>query len=103
MKAGHRISAILGLTVPLLCAAVIAQRNTTVPQPQAGRLAAIGAARPNRGALVEKPANLLPDAPDGFSVSAYAELDRPRMMVYAPNGDLFASSPASNTITVLRD
>jgi glucose/arabinose dehydrogenase len=25
------------------------------------------------------------------------------MMVYAPNGDLFVSSPASNTITVLRD
>jgi glucose/arabinose dehydrogenase len=103
MKAGPRISAILVLTVPFLCAAVVAQRNTTVPQPQAGRLAAIGPARPNRGALVEKPANVLPDAPDGFAVSAYAELDRPRMMVYAPNGDLFVSSPASNTITVLRD
>src|SRR5262245_407587 len=27
----------------------------------------------------------------------------PRMMVYAPNGDLFVSSPSANTITVLRD
>ena len=27
----------------------------------------------------------------------------PRMMVYAPNGDLFVSSPATNSITVLRD
>ena len=25
------------------------------------------------------------------------------MMVYAPNGDLFVSSPGTNTITVLRD
>jgi hypothetical protein len=60
MKAGHRISAILGLTVPLLCAAVIAQRNTMVPQPQAGRLAAIGPARPNRGALLTSPRTSCP-------------------------------------------
>ena len=33
----------------------------------------------------------------------YAELRAPRLMVYAPNGDLFVSSPAANTITVLRD
>jgi len=103
MNAAHRMFAILSITVPVLCTAVVAQRSSTVPQPQAGRLAAIGPARPNRGALVEKPASVMPDAPDGFTVSAYAELDRPRMMVFAPNGDLFVSSPASNTITVLRD
>jgi glucose/arabinose dehydrogenase len=33
----------------------------------------------------------------------YAELQAPRMMVYAPNGDLFVSSPSANRITVLRD
>jgi glucose/arabinose dehydrogenase len=32
-----------------------------------------------------------------------AELRAPRMMVYAPNGDLFVSSPGANNITVLRD
>jgi glucose/arabinose dehydrogenase len=103
MKVTHRIFAILSVTVPVLCTAVVAQRSSTVPQPQAGRLAAIGPARPNRGALVEKPTSVMPEAPAGFTVSEYAELDRPRMMVYAPNGDLFVSSPASNTITVLRD
>jgi glucose/arabinose dehydrogenase len=42
-------------------------------------------------------------APSGFRVSVYAELQGPRLMVYAPNGDLFVSSPSANTITVLRD
>ncbi len=36
-------------------------------------------------------------------MSVYAELQAPRMMVYAPNGDLFVSSPAANNITVFRD
>jgi glucose/arabinose dehydrogenase len=45
----------------------------------------------------------MPKVPAGFEVRVYAELPAPRMMVYAPNGDLFVSSPASNTITVLRD
>jgi glucose/arabinose dehydrogenase len=36
-------------------------------------------------------------------VTSYAELQAPRMMVYAPNGDLFVSSPAARSITVLRD
>jgi glucose/arabinose dehydrogenase len=80
-----------------------AQRNSTVPQPRADRLAAIGPAMPNRGALVERPSNVMPAVPAGFTVSVYAELQAPRMMVYAPNGDLFVSSPATNSITVLRD
>jgi glucose/arabinose dehydrogenase len=45
----------------------------------------------------------MPTVPAGFTVSVYAELPSPRMMVYAPNGDLFVTSPATNTITVLRD
>src|SRR4030095_1947308 len=48
-------------------------------------------------------ASAMPIVPAGFTVSVYAEMRAPRMMVYAPNGDLFVSSPASNTITVLRD
>src|SRR6185503_7935899 len=46
---------------------------------------------------------LMPIVPAGFTVTTYAELQAPRMMVYAPNGDLFVSSPAANTIVVLRD
>src|SRR4029453_4528699 len=72
-------------------------------QPMADRLAPGGVARPSRGTLVEKPSALMPMVPAGFTVSVYAELQAPRLMVYAPNGDLFVSSPASNNITVLRD
>lgn len=46
---------------------------------------------------------MLPTVPAGLSVASYAELRGPRMMVYAPNGDLFVSSPSTNSIHVLRD
>ena len=86
----------------LLCGAVAAQQNAA-PSQSAPALAAIGPARPNRGNLVDKPAGAMPTVPPGFTVQVYAELQAPRMMVYAPNGDLFISSPAANNITVLRD
>ena len=85
------------------CAVVAAQRSSGPPQPQADRLPAVSAPRPNRGMLVDKPASAMPIVPAGFTVSVYAEMRAPRMMVYAPNGDLFVSSPATNSITVLRD
>ena len=103
MKAARRVTALLGFGALCFCTVVVAQRSSGPPQPQAGRLPAIGAARPNRGTLVEKPANAMPVVPAGFTVSVYTELQAPRMMVYAPNGDLFVSSPAANNITVLRD
>jgi glucose/arabinose dehydrogenase len=46
---------------------------------------------------------MMPKAASGFTVTSYADLRSPRMMVYAPNGDLFVSSPGANSITVLRD
>jgi glucose/arabinose dehydrogenase len=103
MKALHRSSVALAVGVFVLCTVLVAQRTSTPPQPQAQRLAPIGPARPNRGALVDKPAAITPSVPAGFTVSVYAELQAPRMMVYAPNGDLYVSSPAANNITVLRD
>jgi glucose/arabinose dehydrogenase len=87
----------------VMCAVVTAQRSSAPPQPHADRLPTSRAPRPNRGTLVEKPATAMPIVPAGFTVSVYAEMRAPRMMVYAPNGDLFVSSPATNTITVLRD
>ena len=98
-----RIATLVLAGVALFCSIVVAQRNTSQPQPQAGSLAPIGVPGVNRGALVEKPAGVMPTVPAGFTVSVYAEVPSPRMMVYAPNGDLFVSSPASNNITVLRD
>ena len=87
----------------ILSAATAAQQPADPTQPVAGKLPAIGPARPNRGNLVTRPARAMPKVPDGFTVELYADIDAPRMMVYAPNGDLFVTSSAINTITVLRD
>src|SRR5687767_15708695 len=82
---------------------LVAQQNSMVPQPRADALPAPGTGTANAGRNVPKPEGVLPTVPAGFTVTTYAELPTPRMMAYAPNGDLFVSSPASNTIVVLRD
>jgi glucose/arabinose dehydrogenase len=82
---------------------LVAQQNSTVPQPKAGALPPPGTGTPNPGRNVPKPEGVVPTVPAGFTVTTYAELPAPRMMAYAPNGDLFVSSPAANTIVVLRD
>ena len=84
-------------------AIVSAQQNTVVPQPVASTLPAPGTASPKPSRPAPKPEGVSPSVPAGFTVSTYAELPSPRMMAYAPNGDLFVSSPGTNTITVLRD
>jgi len=84
-------------------AIMLAQKNSLQPQPQADKLASIsGSTRGNAG-VATKPDNVMPTVPAGFTVSVYAEMRAPRMMVYAPNGDLIVSSPSTNMITVLRD
>jgi glucose/arabinose dehydrogenase len=111
MKRGHHVSfrgplgqamAVLALVVPL-GGLLFAQKTTVQQQPQADRLPPVSVPSPNRGNLVEKPSEVMPMVPAGFTISVYAEVQSPRMMVYAPNGDLFVSSPATNSITVLRD
>src|SRR5687767_15920307 len=82
---------------------LVAQQNSSVPQPRADALPAPGTGTANAGRNVPKPEGVLPTVPAGFTVTTYAELPTPRMMAYAPNGDLFVSSPAANTIVVLRD
>jgi glucose/arabinose dehydrogenase len=82
---------------------LVAQRNPPLVQPQANALPPVGPAQPNRGSSVAKPDAVMPTVPAGLTVSVYAELQAPRLMVYAPNGDLFVSSPAAQSITVLRD
>jgi glucose/arabinose dehydrogenase len=81
----------------------VAQQTSAVPQPRADALPAPGPASPKQSRTIPKPEGLMPIVPAGFAVTTYAELQAPRMMVYAPNGDLFVSSPAANTIVVLRD
>jgi glucose/arabinose dehydrogenase len=84
-------------------AMLVAQRNSFQPQPRADKLAPISGSNRGNAGVATKPDAVMPTVPQGFTVSVYAELRAPRMMVYAPNGDLFVSSPATNTITVLRD
>src|ERR1051325_5828103 len=103
MNLATRKPALLVIGFVGMCAVVTAQRSSAPPQPHADRLPAISSPRPNRGTLVDKPATAMPMVPAGFTVGVYAEMRAPRMMVYAPNGDLFVSSPATNSITVLRD
>src|SRR5678809_790078 len=98
------------LTTTLACAvvvvvtgAIVAQQNTVLPQPVASRLPAPATASPKPSRGGTRPEGVNPSVPAGFTLSVYAELPAPRMMVYAPNGDLFVSSPGTNTITVLRD
>jgi glucose/arabinose dehydrogenase len=82
----------------------LAQQNAVQPQPQADKLPAPGTGSPKVSQTVPKPDGAMPAVPAGFVVTSYAELPGPRMMVYAPNGDLFVSSPtAGNNITVFRD
>ena len=96
--------AVLGLVGFLAAAGVLAaQQSGQQPQPRAGALPPPGAASPKPSRPVARPEAMTPTAPAGFSVTSYAELQAPRMMVYAPNGDLFVSSPATNTIHALRD
>jgi glucose/arabinose dehydrogenase len=98
------------LRVSLVSAAVAAvasvlpaQQNSVVPQPVATQLPAPGKASPKPSRPAPRPEGAMPSVPAGFTISSYAELPSPRMMVYAPNGDLFVSSPGTNTITMLRD
>lgn len=62
----------------------------------------------NSNSMVDWPENTLPKAPEGFTVTKYADgFDNPRWSYFAPNGDLFVSEATtgknSGKITVLRD
>src|SRR5688572_29945365 len=96
---------VLSVGVVSLCAMVLGQKNSVQPQPQADKLAQI--TPPTRGAGgrggAQKPEGVMPTVPAGFTISTYAEMQAPRTMVYAPNGDLFVASTATSTIRVFRD
>lgn len=54
--------------------------------------------------LVDRPEGAWPKAPDGFKVELVAtDFEQPRVVVTAPNGDLFVTESKAGRITVLRD
>lgn len=58
----------------------------------------------NRPKEVERPEGAWPKVPEGFEVNLFAEgLKKPRVIVTAPNGDIFVAESKSDQITVLRD
>ena len=57
----------------------------------------------NGPTLVPRPANARPIAPQGFKVTLYAtNLDNPRLLRTAPNGDLFLAESETGKIKVFR-
>ncbi|HEY1949216.1 MAG TPA: sorbosone dehydrogenase family protein, partial [Bryobacteraceae bacterium] len=57
----------------------------------------------NQPKLVAKPSDAWPQAPQGFKVELYAEqLEGPREIRAAPNGDLFVSESTAGTVEVFR-
>ena len=60
----------------------------------------------NQSDIVPRPAGAMPDVPQGFKVSVFADhLSSARWMAVAPNGDVFLAEPSENggKITLLRD
>jgi len=58
----------------------------------------------NQPKKVKRPEGAWPKAPTGFVVTEFAkELTQPRVIVTAPNGDLFVSESKADRVRVLRD
>jgi glucose/arabinose dehydrogenase len=58
----------------------------------------------NSARVTAKPDNAQLQVPSGFSVSVYADnLQGPRTMLYASNGDLFVAQSRAGSVLVLRD
>src|SRR5947209_19023005 len=91
-----RILFFIGSGAFALGAVVMAQqRAAQLPEPQPPH--------PNPSRIVSKPEGAMPKVPEGFTVDIYADnIQGPRMMEWAPNGDLFVSQTSTNTVVVLR-
>src|SRR5215470_3917514 len=91
-----RILAFLFLGVASVSVVIFAQQNLPpLPAPTD--------AKPNFGAVVARPDAAMPKVPAGFTVELYADdVANARMMVFAPNDDLFVSEPSQNAVVILR-
>jgi len=58
----------------------------------------------NQPKVVKRPEGAWPKAPEGFKVEEFATgLNNPRVLMTAPNGDIFLAESMANRIKVLRD
>ena len=68
-------------------------------QRQPLQLPAPSQARPNPGQNVPRPEGALPTVPAGFVVDVYYDnIQGPRFMEWAPNGDLFVTQTQQNAV-----
>ena len=72
-------------------------RPEDLPEPGASRSSS------NSAGVVAAPSGALPSVPDGFEVSRFAsDLQSPRTIRVAPNGDIFVAEISANRIRVFR-
>jgi glucose/arabinose dehydrogenase len=92
-----RITLFVCIAIASLCAALAAQLPR-LPQPFATPSVR------NAADIVAKPDTKQLEVPAGFSVSVFADnLQGPRTMLYAPNGDLFVAESRVGSVMILRD
>ena len=57
----------------------------------------------NHSTIVSRPANALPQVPQGFTIEPYVTgLSGPRFMAMAPNGDVFLTEMGAGKVTLIR-
>ncbi len=72
-------------------------RPEDLPEPYATRSAS------NSPGTVEKPADAMPVAPEGFTVTEWAgDFSQPRVIAIAPNGDVFVADSGAGEVVALR-
>lgn len=81
-----------------VCVAALAAQQPKLPEPFATPSVR------NQSRVVPRPEGAQLTVPAGFSIGVFAdELVQPRMMVWAPNGDLFVAQSRAGSVLVLRD
>lgn len=125
MKTYIQVFGIIGLTLLFSCKSETEKKMDTINKEQQEKvhfgdtvMTAVGPlilpapyateSVANSNTMVEWPENTFPKAPEGFTVTKYADgFDNPRWSYFGPNGDLFVSEATtgkeSGKITVLRD
>lgn len=91
-----------GIAAPFKSAVLVPKKieikPSDLPKPYASESAR------NSASIVKRPANAVMKVPEGFAVNIFCEnLERPRWMALAPNGDIVLAESDKNRIRILRD
>jgi glucose/arabinose dehydrogenase len=93
-----RIAVLMSSAVVLISVVFAGQQRPPLQLPAPSQ------AQPNPGQNIPRPAGAMPTVPAGFTVDVYFDnIEGPRMMEFAANGDLFVTQTQPNAVGVLRD